>query len=172
MLTKTLLSNLVCFIVLVLLSCSLAYSQNCFYDKSVINKEYFLSNTKFKDGQWNNELKEATINVKKSETVKIKYYACEHIGMSAKYIIENSTNDASECIWKHRVIWLAEHVLKDSDINLLLTTIESDEFRAKINEIKSGEELFVLVEGSDYIEFIISFNSSSTQNIVQISWYY
>ncbi len=114
-------------------------------------------------------MKEATVTINNNEKVKVKYYACQHFGMSAALTIENTEIVPSTFNWKEKILWLGDHVLNQQDIALLLKAANAQDIN---KEIAKREDFFLMVEGSKYVEFVVAVSHSSSKAKIKISWYY
>jgi hypothetical protein len=153
------------FVVFLLILSSQLYAEECVYNENIFNKKYFLSNTTFKDCQWNDKQKEATVTISNNEKVKVKYYACQHFGMTASLAIENAKIEPSKFNWKEKILWLGDHVLNKQDLALLVKAAEEQDLNKEI-------DFFLMVGGSKYIEFVVAVRRSSSNMKIEISWYY
>lgn len=144
------------------------------YNLAAIDRKYFINHTKFKDGLWNDALKEATVQIDKNEQVKVKFYACEHFGLDATLSIRDFKTEPSQYRWIEKIKWLGKQVLGDEDYKLVLKAIEDKEFNKKIGRMKIKDEVVLTVEGSSYVEFLVTISASdgNSENSIDISWYY
>lgn len=158
------------FIILVnlFIPCFLYAGGGCVYDSSAINKSYFIKNTKFKDAIWDNNLKEAKIIIDRGNYLIVKYFACQHFGTSAEYLVTSS--DISSNFIKGKIKWLADKLLDESDYKLLIEALDKEGF---IKDIKKNNKIFLTIDGSDYIEFLISIKRIATNKLtIHLSWYF
>lgn len=149
---------------------ALADNEGCYYNPALINREYVLKHTQFRNIIWDDSKKEAQIPLENKDKVFLAYAACEQFGLAAKYMMKPSREKISASVFINKIKWLGERILDGSDFNLLVRSLNDKQFYRDLEQIKTEGRVFLGIDGSVHQSFLISAVDEKDELFIEISW--
>lgn len=144
--------------------------EECFYDMKAIDKQYFLNHTKFVNAEWDNEKKEAKVELKGGEAVIVQYSACTNLGMTARYEMKKTTDKLNSLFLLEKIKWLGKKVLDKEDYITLVRSLKDKVFLKNLKSIRNKERFFLSIQPTYYQSFILYVVNYKDDFYIEISW--
>lgn len=135
---------------------------DCVFDPGYFTLARYKANPLTEYIHWINQSMEAVIITPSSELVRIKHWACNHIGLEATMYLEKT--DLSEAQLKQKLNMLAKICIKHNEIETVLNEI------AKAN-IPTRSDHDIKFPTSKYSEFYAAIERSASVTILKIKYY-
>jgi hypothetical protein len=147
--------------------CNGQKSTDCTFSDKFINKNFITRNNTIHSFKWDDLNKSAQIILKTGEIVRMRRWACTHIGMMGSMMIE--VNNFKEENWKNYVNTLVKTICNKEESDLINKSILKIKNYQDLKNVGSKREIEIL--NSNYPEFYLSFYELDDFIVIAISNY-
>ena len=143
--------------------------EECVFDQSTQTDEFIKQKGVFKVYEWDNERKEATIQLENGNILRASRGGCVHFGMSGELEILNNMVEINETsYWLESALWIAKNVFDDADIKFLEHQISNENYSLE----SDSESIYIFIPHDYYDEFSIAVRKENGKTFLYVGYYF
>ena len=143
--------------------------EKCVFDRTTQTDNFIKKKGKFKDYDWDNENKTATIKLESGEILKLFRGGCVHFGMSGELFTDfNSSKINDLSFWLDKALWIAKNVFDNKDYEHLKKQLTKKDYYFDGDE----KSFYIFIPHEIYDEFSISVRTEDDGKVVLYVGYY
>lgn len=159
-------------IIFFFLMSTLIFSQEeeeCIFDQDTQTDEFVKKVSEFSNYSWDDNLKEATIQLKNGNVLVAHRGGCVHFGISGElYLKDCGINLQDLNYWFREAKWIGKRLFSDSDFKLLKESIDNKTY----TDLSDEGAAYIIIPHNTYNEFSISVKKDDASKVLYVGYYF